>query len=376
MTMRILLFDVDSVMIEPHGYHRALSETVGIVGDLCGIADAALSEDQINAFEAVGVSSEWDSSAMCLIQMAKTIWRVDPGFSLPDRLDAPAPVRPGLRLDISGMIAGMRKSALSGRPVGQRAEEVLLDEEELTAEQRGLVSRWMRQARTPDSLPFLIFQELITGSDYFTQSTGLKPRTHTESYLTLYDLPLIFTSDATALRKWSDKDGHATAMLTARPGLADGLPWMTPDAEMGAELIGLREMPLASVGKLVMLAGPTGKSEQELVKPSPLHALLALLLAVHTPEERIVAAVGDFLAGHGGNPDLRQFAGARITVFEDALNGILSLRACCDRLAELGIETTPEYIGVTDLAVKRQVLESAGAVVVPDIAPALRLAGL
>ena len=30
--MRILIFDMDGVLIEPHGYHRALKETVRLAG--------------------------------------------------------------------------------------------------------------------------------------------------------------------------------------------------------------------------------------------------------------------------------------------------------------------------------------------------------
>ena len=59
-------------------------------------------------------------------------------------------------------------------------------------------------------------------------------------------------------------------------------------------------------------------------------------------------------------------------MYEDALGGILSLQRLAKRLAEHGITIHAEYIGISDLPVKMQALESAGARVVPNVTEALR----
>lgn len=360
--MRILLFDIDSVLVEPHGYHRALADTTAVLGDLLGVEGARLSQSQIEAFEAAGVSSEWDSSAMCLVHLLQQIWRAGGTADLPDRLAPPAPPRTGIRADYDPLIARMATSALTGRPVVERSIDVLRSEPGLTSDQREESARLMSISRSDQSLPFVIFQELMVGSAAFTDIYRLPPRLATESYLKLYDLPLLDADASTRLIAWAGADDQRMAMLTARPGL----PRLTPEAEMGAELVGLQSLPIASVGSLAWLGEVLGLSEQAMIKPNPIHALLGLLLAVHTPEDKILTAMRAFQAGQS-HPALRQFDGAEVTVFEDALGGILSLRNLRDRLADLGIDLRANYIGVSDLPVKMDALRSAGARVVPNI---------
>ena len=284
--MHILLFDIDSVLIEPHGYHRALADITAVLGDLLGVADARLSQSQIEAFEAAGVSSEWDSSAMCLVHLLQQIWRAGGAVELPDRMAKPADLRPGIHEDYDGLIQRMAASALSGRPVVERAMEVLRTEPGLTPEQREESARLMSISRSLESLPFALFQELMVGSTAFTEIYRLQPRQATESYLKLYDLPLIDPETSARLIDWASQDGQRMAMLTARPGL----PILTPEAEMGAELVGLRSLPIASVGSLAWLGIELGLSEQGMIKPNPIHALLGLLMALHTPDDEILAA--------------------------------------------------------------------------------------
>ena len=67
--MELLIFDMDGVLLEPLGYHHALRETVRLAGETCGFSDVQLSAEQIARFEALGISSEWHSSALCMAWM-------------------------------------------------------------------------------------------------------------------------------------------------------------------------------------------------------------------------------------------------------------------------------------------------------------------
>ena len=50
--MKILLFDMDGVLLESRGYHLALQETVRIMAIALGFEDRTLSADDIATFEA------------------------------------------------------------------------------------------------------------------------------------------------------------------------------------------------------------------------------------------------------------------------------------------------------------------------------------
>ena len=68
--MDILIFDLDGVLLKPHGYHKALQETVNLAGKSIGFGEAHLTDKQIAQFEALGISSEWHSSALCMAVMS------------------------------------------------------------------------------------------------------------------------------------------------------------------------------------------------------------------------------------------------------------------------------------------------------------------
>jgi len=67
--MDILIFDMDGVLVKPEGYHRALQETVRLAGISTQYGEVQLTDNQIAQFEALGISSEWHSSALCMAVM-------------------------------------------------------------------------------------------------------------------------------------------------------------------------------------------------------------------------------------------------------------------------------------------------------------------
>ena len=64
--MDILIFDMDGVLLEAKGYHRALQDTVQMAGKFLSLDNIELSQEQIYKFESIGISSEWHSSALCM----------------------------------------------------------------------------------------------------------------------------------------------------------------------------------------------------------------------------------------------------------------------------------------------------------------------
>ena len=81
--MKFLLFDMDDVLLMPGAYHRALQQTVRLVAAALGYGELNLSQGDIQAFEAAGVYSEWDTSAICAALMLENAWTFDPAIQLP-----------------------------------------------------------------------------------------------------------------------------------------------------------------------------------------------------------------------------------------------------------------------------------------------------
>jgi hypothetical protein len=82
--MQILMLDMDSVLLTPMGYYRALQETVRLVAAALGYTGRHLTRDEIEGFEAAGVTSEWESSAICACLFLRQAWRAGIDIDLPD----------------------------------------------------------------------------------------------------------------------------------------------------------------------------------------------------------------------------------------------------------------------------------------------------
>ncbi|NPV87496.1 MAG: hypothetical protein HPY45_15975 [Anaerolineae bacterium] len=359
--MDILLFDMDSVLIEPHGYHRALQDTVLWAGRAIGFAKAVLTSDDIARFEAAGVSSEWDTSAICAAWMLLSAWSVDGARQLvgrfdplPQKLDLPAP-------DFATLAHCLAMPQLASLSPLSRARRLFLGEDELTLAQRVIVEEMLAQARQPLAPTYQVFQELALGSNLFEKLYGLPPAFGSESYLAMYDRPMLNERETQMLQNWLGRKGHFASILTARPG--ESLPpvFSPPEAEIGVRILGLQAVPIASFGKLQWLAERLGADAQSFVKPSPVHALAALLLAIGVPSaESLQSAAALALEGKAGAA-WKELDGARVVVFEDSVGGIESLRKACALLQRQGIVLEPEYLGVAHHPVKVETLKSAGA---------------
>ena len=82
--MKILLFDMDGVLLESLGYHLALQETVRYMAKSLGFEDRTLSPDDIAIFESGGINKEWDEAAICTALLLEAAWKIDPTRELPN----------------------------------------------------------------------------------------------------------------------------------------------------------------------------------------------------------------------------------------------------------------------------------------------------
>ena len=352
--MEIYLFDMDGVLLHARGYHRALQETVRLAGESLGRSAIHLSQAQIDRFEALGVSSEWHSSALCLAVLM---------------IEEQTGVR-SAELDLQALFAALEAQSL-GQPALERglaALTALANRSGIALD--GLTEVFARSESIEHSLTMNWFQELVLGSQAYQSLYRKPPRFSNGSYLQMYDERKLSPQNAERILAWAGSNGRAAAIMTNRPSSGPPNFAGAPDAEMGAALVGLNSLPLIGFGEITWLAERTEQEVGTLTKPSQVHALAAILAAISWPVE-------DSLHFAAKEPEkwelsgLVHLHGGRVTVFEDTPGGMLAVQAARDLLFSVGIELEIRKIGIAADESKRAALAAQGAAVFPEIDQAL-----
>ncbi len=116
-------------------------------------------------------------------------------------------------------------------------------------------------------------------------------------------------------------------------------------------------------------------AEGDFSKPAAAHALAALRCALGDPLEVALAAAADLQMGREST-GWGRLNGARISAFEDGAAGLVSARAAGRLLAQQGISTDIRLYGISQEKAKQQALADVGGQLFPDLAAALRVAGV
>ncbi len=372
--MKILLIDMDGVLVESHGYHRALQDAVALVGRGLGYREANVTSQDIAAFEAAGVPSEWDSSAICAALLLENLWPLHPTLTLPvDQVASVLPAHDILAPDFQPFIHSLAQADLQELPPLRRAEQLLMpNANSRTPEQRQALQGILRTARQMEgSLTHRIIQELVLGSQVFSETYGLSPSLHTESYLLQYDRGTLSDQASARLLDWLRAADHRAVVFTGRPSRPVGEHFSTPEAEMGAQDIGLGSLPVMGLGGLSWLSAQRGRDAEAFLKPSPVHALAAMRLALGDSLEHALEAAAALALDGRADDVWRALGEAQVYVFEDTAGGLKSVRAASELLAQTGGQPGVHLFGITDSQAKRQALEETGASVFPALSLAL-----
>lgn len=355
--MDIFIFDMDGVLLKPNGYHRALQETVRLAGEMDGFPDVHLHKDQIAKFEALGISSEWHSSALCLAILTL------------EKQKGHSHTRSN-HLDLEELFAAIESQPIH-LPALERARTAIREIARKTGLPPETALKIVESSGSIMHSPTMnIFQELILGSKTFERIYQKSAQLETGSYLTKFDQRLLSEYNAHKVIWWASQPGKGAAIMTNRP--SSGMPGgaLDPDAEIGASLVGLKELPLVGFGEISWLAGYTQQEPGTLAKPAWQHAMAAILVASGWSME-------DSLIYISRSPDtwqpsdLQHLQGGTITVFEDTPGGLVSVQAAGDRLIETGIQVEIQKFGIAADESKKTALAAQGAFVHPSIDQAL-----
>ena len=361
--MNIVLLDMDGVLLSPGGYHRALQETVRLMGRAMGFSGSTLLAEDIAHFEAVGITNEWDSSAISSVMLLMTAWQQDPHASYPRAVNEQPATQLGRQSpDLGAFFAAVAGTHLNGLPPLARAQKAVTRlSQALAPHKQDQLLRLLQDAHDLErALTKRTFQELVLGSQRYREISKSESVLDTGSYLLKYDRSNVSAALREGLLAWLELPDHHAIIFTNRPSLSPQGHTGTPEAEIGAELVGLGELPYVAFGSLQWLAEELGMSDQDLIKPAPVHALAAMRLALGDPLEDALRTAAELALRGLLHASWRHLEGARISVFEDSVGGIRSLMSARSVLAAHGVKLQAQAYGVARAPLKRTALKAEG----------------
>jgi hypothetical protein len=367
--MKILLFDMDGVLLITKAYHRALSETVGIVGRSLGYQNAGLTQGDIDVFESVGVTSEWESSAICCALMLRDVWTLHPNASINKK--PPLPEMPMHHLKLPGFqefFCSPEMSRLQGERTRDRARRALIPKVNGYSETQveSIQSLLDATHNIHESITHRIFQELVIGSHLFSECYGLEASFNVDGYLQTGDIPTLNHEMHSRLLAWLKHPDQYAAVFTLRPSKAPKGFFDTPEAEMGLKVVDLENLPLVGHGGLVWFAEHSGVSLDSLIKPSPVHVLAAIRHSLGNTLEEALSVSSDIVLKGKVDGGWQKLDGGVIYAFEDTVTGFQSAQSAQKVLSETGIMIDLRLMGVSASTTKQQALEEGGAAQVFD----------
>lgn len=376
--MNLWLFDLDGVLIHPAGYREALRRTVAHFSRAAGYPERHLEESTIESFEAQGITCEWDIAGICLMADIFTLWKANPALHLPPDLEEclgalgsaerarPEPDYAAWAHHV-GALGGETPSASAMKLFKQEAghadgDLIRLNEFDTLL---GLVLGHPREfARSP---VMQFFQQFTLGSRGFAQQYGIAPVLETPSLLSELDRPGISAAARDRILALQAEKRIHSAIITARPcrplSAGDNLADYPPEAEIAQKVLGLESLPLAGAGQLQWLARQNGQISDGYLKPSPVHSLAAITLALGGGESASLEAARVFVEDGKLLPPLAELkqTAAAVTVFEDSPTGVIGTQSAVDLLKRKYLDIHISIFGVAAGGEKRTVLESLGA---------------
>jgi hypothetical protein len=373
--MKILLLDMDGVLLKPMGYHKALKETVRLIARSLGFDNTSLYSKDISASESAGVSSEWDSAAICAALLLEKTWEYNKIQQYPISLTEPTINHSGYASpDFQSFATRMSQAYFSGLRAFERAEQLLIEQSsQHNSNQKRQLQAILRNARAADgSLTHRTFQELVLGSQTYTRTYDRPAALNANSYLLKYDRSILSSQARGFLNEWLKKPHHKAIIFTSRPSNPLSGTFSTPEAELGAELVQLENLPILGLGGLAWLSEHLGTSLQAFLKPSPVHVLSALQLALGASLENALTNAANLVEGGQFGSSWKRLNGAQVWVFEDTSGGLQSAITAQAILGQHGCKIAFSLYGIATDPAKIRTLQNVGAKTTPNVDAVLR----
>lgn len=384
-----LLFDIDGVLINPSGYRKAVYDTTYHFLKKLGFPNIAINEEIITSFEAIGITSEWDVIPLYLLMVTElSLVENRPDTSLDNYQDCfnffqKYEFHPDQKKIISSVL--VLKDFLQD---GYSACESLLnhhfekDSLQVFNHVRNkiswLINDWIMESRNILKSEILqYFQNLTLGSILFQEITGLDWIIETEPYLVKYDYPMILDETRNEILRLGSNNNFFSSVITARPstfpnGLTSkGSQLIFPEAELALKCLKLEKIPCVGFGVLEYLGKEMNGAGDQFVKPSPVHAMTAILLSSGVEIIDALRLSYDYFFNdqHSELVDYLSRFGQplNLCIFEDSIIGIQSLKLSYERLKKDGFEINMIAYGISTEQNKIEALIKENALIFPTI---------
>ena len=205
----VLLLDMDDVLVRPVGYKRGIPATLETFTRRLGWEIPLPTEADIEWFEAAGVTSEWDSTAICLAGLLLEAARLDEGWIVPDFEEAMARLADRaldgrqIRPDYVGWVKAAGEAARPGERPSQAALRIWRQEALPRLPQaealRTLLHRLLADTRRLSCPTTAVFQTWMVGSRAYQEAYGQPAPIEVDRGLLEQDEPLLTRDSAREL---------------------------------------------------------------------------------------------------------------------------------------------------------------------------------
>ncbi|MCL4274797.1 MAG: hypothetical protein KJZ77_13075 [Anaerolineales bacterium] len=359
---KIILLDVDGVLVTPGGYRAALHATLNHFAHLMEASQYNLEEEQLSEFEKRGIFSEWDMTPLLIGAMWNEVLSHHPGVRLPANLTAAAK-EIGQDLNHKHLPEHLHIPFFQIEDGKYPAESALQQGCFPNIPQELRVKLLSRTRDIHFSETMQVFQQFSLGSRIFEKTYKLRAAFETESLLSKHDVSNLTKETLAKLKN----DRYYLSVLTARPSSppreVENPPFgYAPEAELALELVGLAGIPITAFGKLEYIAAQQGLDPVVLLKPSPFQALAGTLAAWTGDELGALQAAYDW---HTTGKLHSRFAelpkSFDLIVVEDTMGGIRSTQSAGEILKKAGFNVTVRPFGLTlGSTTKASTFEKAG----------------
>lgn len=339
---RIILLDIDGVLVQPGGYRAALRATVQhFVGDF------EVEESLLTELEKRGISSEWDMAPLIVAAFWDGLLARHPMENLADDVATAAKEIQGQRW---GEIPKLLMIPEFELVVGQYPAETAFHAGFFSHIPWALRKNLLTESRNiHKSETMRVFQNLTLGSRKFEETYQLSAEFEAESFLLTKDKSNI----SNEIRERLNHPANHIAAFTARPS---GLPievegssiGYAPEAELALELVGMKDIPLMAFGKLEYVATQHGLNPAKLIKPAPFQALAGILAAWTHDELSALQTTYNWYKNNAFNGQFKHLPNSfDLIVVEDTMGGIFSTLSAGQILKAMGLDVHVFPVGLT-----------------------------
>ena len=344
---KIVLLDIDGVLVQPGGYRAAVRAALNHYTGRMGLPDIDITEEKFTELENRGIVSEWDMFPLLLASLWTEILSRRPMQVLPDELNAASAA---LLRHFDGVVPEEIHVPEFKLVPGQYPSETALQKGCFAPIPAGLRRNILSHTRDVHrSQTTRLFQQYSLGSSRFSETYGLPAEIETESFLLMHDRSNIDD----AIRAKLCQPGIHLAAFTARPSyppreVKESHKGYAPEAELALELVELTDIPLIAFGKLQFTAALRRIDPYALLKPSPVQALAAIASAWSGEELPALQAACDWQETGKLTGVLTELPRSfELILVEDTSGGIHSVRAAGEILHKAGLDVTVRAFGLT-----------------------------